>query len=451
MEAAPARAIPADARRSAALYNACFPFVFLALLPSFLVRLFRRGNYRENFGQRLGLYSAADRERLSGSPPIWIHSISVGETLIALKLARELHRRDPATHIVLSATTSTGFALIRDAQADWLVPAYNPIDLRTIVRRALEHIRPRLLVLIEGEAWPNLLIECRRRGISVALANARLSPRSERRFQRFRAWTGPVFRLLDVICVPEKEDLERWESLGVPIGKIRCTGSMKFEQAEDGARRAEEFRTLLQSLGATSQTPILLAGSTHAGEEKILAQIYGRLRQALTDLLLIIVPRHIERAAEIIRELEPLGFEIIQRSTLPAPQKTATAGAILLVDTTGELRDWYAIATVVFVGKSLTATGGQNPAEPAALGKPVVFGPYMENFASIVHLLLTNDAASQVPTAEALEAELRTLLANPDLRAERGENARRVLTAHQGATSRTCDALQGLVTSGASS
>ena len=212
MTAPSTRPLPPAARRSLFVYNLFFPVVFLALLPGFLVRMFRRGGYREKFSQRLGRYSAADRARIAAREWTWIHSISVGETLLALKLARKIRELDPSQNIVLSVTTSTGFAVAQPAACEWLEVIYNPLDLRSIVRRALDTLRPRRLIFIEA-IWPNLLAEAHRRGIPTAFV-PRLSPRSERRFRRFRSFTGPVFRLLDKLAVAEPADVARWCSLG---------------------------------------------------------------------------------------------------------------------------------------------------------------------------------------------------------------------------------------------
>ena len=429
-----AGALPPDARRSLLIYNLFFPLVFVFLLPGFLLRMFRRGSFREKFGQRLGRYDASDRARFACGRWLWIHSISVGETLIALKLARELHALAPQFHIALSVTTSTGFALAQESAGEWLAVLYNPIDAPRCVRAALDLIRPEKLLLIEGEVWPNLTAECRARRIPVSLVNARLSPRSERRMRAARRWVGPVFRLLDDVCVPESADIPRWQSLGVSVEKIRVTGSIKFDSAGSAPTREGEFRALLAPLGVGENTRILLGGSTWFPEEKILAEMLPRLRGEFSDLFLILVPRHVERAAEILRTLAPL--RIARRSALPLAQPCDA----LLVDTTGELRDWYALATVVFTGKSLPEVeqpGGQNPAEPAALGKPVLFGPRMDNFASIVRHLTAHGAACTVPDSPSLERETAALLRDPAARTAMGSAAKAALAAHAGATQRT--------------
>ena len=426
-------AVPGDARRSLLIYNLFFPLVFAFLLPGFLLRMFRRGGFREKFGQRLGRYDAADRARFAGGRWLWIHSISVGETLVALKLAREVRAQAPKFQIALSVTTSTGFALASEAACECIAVIYNPIDSPRCARQALDLIRPEMLLLIEGEVWPNLVAECRARRIPVALVDARLSQRSERRMRAARRWIGPIFRLLDEVCVPEAGDIARWQSLGVSAEKIRVTGSIKFDSPTDAPTREAEFRALLAPLGVTEKTPILLGGSTWFPEERILADVLLRLRSEFPDLFLIVVPRHVERAAEVLRSLAPL--RIVRRSALPQAQPCDG----LLVDTTGELRDWYALATVVFMGKSLPQVaqpGGQNPAEPAALGKPVLFGPRMENFASIVRHLVEQGAARTVADPAALAHETAALLRDSSAREAMSAAASAALASHRGATAR---------------
>ena len=433
-ETATGSALPPGARRSLLIYNLFFPFVFLFLLPGFLLRMARRGSVREKFGQRLGRYDAADRARFAGGRWLWIHSISVGETLIALKLARELRAQAPQFQIALSVTTSTGFALASESAGERLAVLYNPIDAPRCVRAALDLIRPEKLLLIEGEVWPNLVAECRARRIPVSLVNARLSPRSERRMRAARRWVGPIFRLLDDVCVPESDDIARWQSLGVSAEKIRVTGSIKFDSLSGAPAREAEFRALLAPLGVNENTRILLGGSTWFPEEKTLAEMLPRLSAEFPGLFLILVPRHVERADEILRSLAPL--RIARRSALALAQPCD----VLLVDTTGELRDWYALATVVFVGKSLPEVqqpGGQNPAEPASLGKPVIVGPRMDNFASIVQHLASRGAVRTAAGAPSLEREIAALLRDPASRATMGAAAQAALATHAGATQRT--------------
>ena len=433
--------LPADARRSLFIYNLFFPLVFVALLPGFLLRMLRRGGYREKFRQRLGRYSPEERARLARGEWIWLHSISVGETLLALKLARQIREREPGKCIALSVTTSTGFAVAQPHANDWLEIIYNPLDAPWIVRAALDAVRPVRLIFIEA-IWPNLLAAAQRRGLPVTFL-PRLSPRSAARFRRARFFTGPIFRLLDALAAAEPEDREAWQALGVEPARLHVTGNAKFDAAAPTGGRTAEFRALLRDLGVPDDAPILLGGSTFPGEERILADALRKLRTRWPALFLILVPRHVERAAAILAELEPTGLRLAVRSRLSTRNQKPETSDALLVDTTGELRDWYALATVVFIGKSLTATGGQNPVEPVLAGRPVIFGPHMENFAPIVARWLAGDAAVQVRDAAELRAQLATLFADAPRRAQLAERARAIAAIHSGATERAVGVLLG--------
>jgi 3-deoxy-D-manno-octulosonic-acid transferase len=429
--------VPADARRSLFIYNLFFPLAFLALLPGYLLRMFRRGGYRENFGQRFGRYTAEDRARFVQGEWTWLHSISVGETFLALKLARKIREIQPERQIVLSVTTSTGFAVAREAACEWLEVIYNPLDAPWIVRAALELVRPQRLIFIEA-IWPNLLAQAKRNGLPVTFA-PRLSPRSAARFHRARALTGPIFRLLDALAVQEPEDIARWRSLGVAEERIHLTGNSKFDHAAGGGERVPEFRAHLRLLGVPEDAPVLLAGSTFPGEEKILTEIFLTLRTRFPHLFLILVPRHVERTPGVLADLQPLGLRLALRTEPAHPPAD-----VLIVNTTGELRDWYHLATVVFIGKSLATHGGQNPVEPVLAGKPVVFGPNMENFAAIVTRWREVNGAVQVGDAAELRRQLEDLLANPARRDELAQRAQETVAAHRGATQRTAQVLLGL-------
>jgi 3-deoxy-D-manno-octulosonic-acid transferase len=241
--------------------------------------------------------------------------------------------------------------------------------------------------------------------------------------------------------VAEPEDIARWQSLGVERERIVCTGSVKFDDTAAAPARETEFRALLRSLGVPPSAPILVAGSTWAPEERALAAALLELRSEFPALFLVLVPRHVERAESILRDLAPLDLRIALRSRLPASHQPPAA-SVLLVDATGELRDWYALATVAYVGKSLPSVdevGGQNPAEPAALGCPVLFGPHMENFAAVVELLRRRDGALQISSAAELAPQIGALLRDPERRAALGARGQAALQTHRGATARTVE------------
>src|SRR4051794_14169990 len=425
------------------IYNLLFPVALLFFLPGYLLKMRRRGNYRRNFGQRFGFYSTALQQRLARHPITWIHAVSVGEVAIALKLAAKMRALDPGFHCVLTTTTTTGFAVAEKGAAEWMEVMYNPLDFWPVVRRAFAVMRPRQIILVEAEVWPNLAAEAHARGIPIALVNARLSERSERRFRSFRRFVAPTFRLLDLVCVQEGADVARWIGLGVSPDRIMHVGSIKYDPVEASVGDAETPARVLRHFGIEAERPILFGGSTHAGEEEILAQVFQSLRAEFPALVLVIAARHAERTAEIAAALQSLGLGVALRSESDQPPPTGQIDC-LLVDTTGELRDWYNVATVVFVGKSLAAHGGQNPVEPILAGKPVIFGPHMENFSSLAHSLLTHHAAVEVRDTAALRDRTAELLRSPAARQRLVENAQQVLAIHRGATKRTAELLSSL-------
>ncbi len=425
------------------IYNLLFPLGLLIFLPGYLVKMRRRGNYRAHFAQRFGVYGAEVRTRLAQHPRTWIHAVSVGEVAIALKLAAKLREADPQFHCALTTTTTTGYAVATKAAGEWIEVIYNPLDFLPVVKRAFEAIRPTRIVLVEAEVWPNLAAEARERSVPIALVNARLSPRSERRFLQFRRFVAPTFRCLDLICVQEATDVARWESLGVERSRIREVGSVKFDPAGNSPGATLDADAC-SSFAVDPTLPVLFGGSTHRGEEELLGALFLRLRREFPSLRLVIAPRHVERVREIRTALEALGLSVAQRSA-----SGEAAADCLLLDTTGELRSWYSLATVVFIGKSLTANGGQNPVEPILAGKPVIFGPQMENFAALAKSLLNAGGAIQVRAPDELEEAVAGLLRDESARAALVENAQRVLTKHRGATERTVALLIELQSHGA--
>ncbi|HEY3663833.1 MAG TPA: glycosyltransferase N-terminal domain-containing protein [Chthoniobacterales bacterium] len=420
------------------LYNLLFPLALVIFLPGYVVKMLRRGNYRDKFWQRLGFYDAETRARLTAGVT-WLHAVSVGEVMIALKLAAEMKKQEPALRVALTTTTTTGRALARKQAPDWIDVLYTPLDFWPIMRRAFAVIRPARIILVEAEVWPNLTAIAHRRKIPLALVNARLSPRSEGRFRKFNLFVRPYFCMLDLICVQEPEDVARWQSLGAEHDRIHPVGSIKYDP-ENAASNSAGPRAVLQQLGVDFDRPILLAGSTHDGEEEILGRIFLELRHDLPDLFLIIAPRHVERTSEIESSLRALGLESTRRSSAGS----VAAADCLLLDTTGELRDWYSVATVVFIGKSLTARGGQNPVEAIVADRPVVFGPHMENFAQLSRALLAAGGALQPGDEASLTTTLRDLLRDGSRRGNLIRQARTVLDPHREATERTAQLLEKL-------
>ena len=285
--------------------------------------MFRRGGYRRNFGQRLGFYSAESRERLRGKHPTWIHAVSVGEIVIALKLADELRALRPDLKCVLTTTTTTGHALAEKTAPEWMRVLYAPLDFWPVMRRAFRVIAPQRIVLIEAEVWPNLVAEAKKRAIPVMLANARLSPRSERRFRRFRFFVTPTFRQLDLVCVPATEDAEQWKNLGVKPPQIHAVGNIKYD-ASNRRHSSGDVQRLIKTAIETTRS-ILFGGSTHRGEEKILIDVFCALQSEFPNLFLVLAPRHVERASEIEADLRGRNLRVD-----PAQRRGQKHGAVRL-------------------------------------------------------------------------------------------------------------------------
>ena len=423
------------------LYNLLFPVVLVLLLPGFLLRMIRRGKYRHKFWQRFAIYSEGVERKIAGTGRIWIHAVSVGEVNIAMKLIQALRESDSSLEFVLSTTTSTGFKLAATRKTSWLEPIYNPVDFYPVARRAMRLIRPRVLILVEAEVWPNCVCEAKRINCPVVLVNARLSRRSEARYQKLRWIAAPIFNQISTLCLQEPSDKERWISLGVEPTKLHVTGSIKFDDAAAAPRPERDFWPVLETLGVTRGSPTIVAGSTFEGEELLVSEVYQNLRKAHPNLFLIIVPRHQERSNDVAAQLQQRGLKVARRTDSSPDEKPD----LLLVDTTGELANWYRCASVVFIGKSLLAEGGQNPAEAVAAGVPVVFGPNMQNFASLVSSFLKAKGAMEVRDAESLDSALDQLLRSPELRQSMVQSAAACLEIHRSATHRTVQIIQGFL------
>jgi 3-deoxy-D-manno-octulosonic-acid transferase len=321
-----------------------------------------------------------------------------------------------------------------------ILKIYYPIDRRSYVKRAFSVLGPEAIVLVEAEIWPNFLWQAQRQRVPTFLVNARLSERSYRGYRRFGFLFRRLFASFAGVGVQHEADGLRLQHLGCRADAIRLVGNLKFDAARIEENRNLDVEAMLRQLGVPPGTPILLGGSTHSGEEAMLADIYLRLRARIPGLFLILVPRHHERGKEVGRALEERGIRFIYRS-LVTPHTPHPPGSVecLLVNTTGELRFFYQCASAVFVGKSMTARGGQNPIEPASLAKPIVFGHHMENFSSIVKAFLDAKAAVQVHSPAELESELANLLLNTNQAREMGKRALDVVSQNRGSVERTVD------------
>lgn len=354
------------------------------------------------------------------------------------QMIRLLEQRMPNLKIVVSTTTTTGMGELQKRLPTHVSRIYYPVDGRKWVARALATIHPEAMVLVETEIWPNFIWRVRQMGIPLFLVNARLSERSFRGYKRFGFLFRPLFASFEGVGVQSKEDGIRLCKLGCRPGAVHVVGSLKYDAAKLDERRVLNVPAMLGQLGVPAEARLLVGGSTHPGEEILLAEQFLRLRSQFPDLFLVLVPRHFERSKGIGRELRQRGVKFVYRSEITL-NSSFEPGEVncLLVNTTGELRYFYEQATVIFVGKSLTAAGGQNPIEPGALGKAMVFGPNMQNFAEVAGSLLARNAAVQVRDAAELEKALAELLADEMRRAELGRNAQEVVRENLGAVERT--------------
>ena len=397
------------------------------MLPLVLLRLFWRSRlapaYRERWGERIGLYDPPPQHA-----DVWVHAVSVGEVQAAQPLIRHLLRRECS--VLVTTTTPTGARRLDDLLGKAVQHCYTPFDLGLIMRRFLDAVSPRLVLVMETEIWPNMLAACERRGIEVILVNARLSPRSAGAYARARGFSAETMRRFALIAAQSADDAARFQYLGVDPARITVTGSIKFDVQLPASLtdRAEVMR-----LAWGINRPVWVAASTHEGEEEQLLVVHTRVRRDFPAAMLVLVPRHPERFERVAALVQRQGLKLARRS-LNQPCDADTA--VYLGDTMGELPVVLAAADVAFVGGSLVPTGGHNLLEPAAVGVPVLTGPHAFNFAEITRLLVQKEAAVQVADAAALGDWLTRWLGDAAERARIGENGRRTIEQNRGALQR---------------
>jgi len=417
-----------------------FTLGFIVASPYYFWRLRRRGNWRPGMEQRFGQFDAKTKQAITNRQMIWLHAVSVGEVNVCTNLIRALQPRIPNLKIIVSTTTTTGMARLREALPSHIAKIYYPIDRKKYVARALTAFHPEAIILIEAEIWPNFIWRAQSLGYPLFLVNARLSERSFPRYRRYGFLFRNLFGAFAGVGAQNEAGAKQLLALGCRPEAVRVVGSLKYDAARIEEHRKLDVPGILAQAGCKPGAPVLVAGSTHAGEESLLAEIHQRLRQRFPNLFLVLVPRHFERSREVGRELTARGVSFAYRSDVVVgkPERNGQVDC-LIVNTTGELPHFYEAASVIFVGKSLLAQGGQNPIEPGALGKAMVFGPNMQNFSEITARFLAHEAAVQVKDAAELETQLAELLAQPALREQLGNRARAVVTENLGAIERTVD------------
>jgi 3-deoxy-D-manno-octulosonic-acid transferase len=414
------------------VYTILIGVAFLAALPYFAWKGRRTGKYLPSLRERLG--SLPTTLPFAAAPSIWIHAVSVGEVLAARSLVGPLAAARPGVPIYLSTTTLTGHAIAEKSVQGIAGLFYAPFDFPGPVDRALDRVRPALLVLMETEIWPNLIHRARRRGARVAIANGRLSARSAARYGLVRPILRRVLDDVDVLLMQSEQFAERARAVGALPGRVKVTGSVKYDA--DVPQPSAELRSLV-----AVDDPVIVAGSTLEGEEVAALKALVLVRAAHPGARLVLAPRHPERFGLVPALVEKAGFTCQRRSEL----RTPWTADVLVLDTLGELAGAYALGQAAFVGGSLVPWGGHNVVEPAALGVPVVVGPHMANFQDIADRFKAADALVEVRDAEQLGAVLADLLADPARRRELGERGRALVEASRGAVDRTVKALVELL------
>ncbi|NWA06594.1 lipid IV(A) 3-deoxy-D-manno-octulosonic acid transferase [Pseudomonas gingeri] len=418
-----------------------YTLLFHLGLPLVALRLWLRARKAPAYARRIG-------ERFArGLPPmrpdgIWVHAVSVGESIAAAPMIRALLAQYPQVPITVTCMTPTGSERIKAlfASEPRIQHCYLPYDLPWAAARFLDAIRPRLAVIMETELWPNHIHQCARRGIPVALANARLSARSARGYARFARLTRPMLGEMSLIAVQTEAEAERFRQLGAPPESVEVTGSIKFDLSIDPQllARAAELRGQWQA----QQRPVWIAASTHEGEDEVVLAAHRQLLASHPDALLILVPRHPERFNSVFELCRQQGFPTVRRSTA---EPVSAQVSVLLGDTMGELLFLYALADSAFVGGSLVPNGGHNLLEPAALSKPVLSGPHLFNFLEIAALMREAGALQEVDDAEGLAVAVQRLFELPRDAQKMAEAGLKVMQANQGALQRLLDGLGRLL------
>jgi 3-deoxy-D-manno-octulosonic-acid transferase len=414
------------------LYNIFLIFATILLFPVLLFKLVTVPKYRGGLTQKLGRLRKAVLNVINGSRPIWIHAVSVGEVMAAHPLLRELRKKYPGRKLILSTVTVTGNYTARRRVPEADAVFYFPFDYPCIVRRVIKGINPEIVLVAETELWPNFFRELKRAGIPSAVINGRISPGSHRNYLKFKTFFRQVFDNVTLFCMQSEEDAERIKEIGADPEKVMITGNLKFDQ----------------KIPATSSNPVsiprgrrvITAGSTHRGEEVALLEIFSRLREKYPELTLIVAPRHPERFDEVEGIINSAGYECQRRTNLRGPVKD-----VLLLDTIGELRTFYALCDIAFVGGSLVKVGGHNLLEPASMKKPVIFSKYMFNFKEISEALMSSGGGVMVRDKGELYVQLDILLSEPERAKRMGERAYRVIEANSGAAKKTIDAIGRLL------
>lgn len=416
------------------LYNALLLAASAFAVPYYGARMVLTGKYRRSLGPKFGrLPEGIESPR--GEPRIWLHAVSVGEVTAAAPIAAALRARFPGACIVFSTSTETGQEMARNLATAATVHIYYPLDIPQVVRKVLDWVRPDVFIPVETELWPNFIRLCRERGTKVVLANGRISPRSYRRYRATGFFWKEVLASIDAAGVISQTDARRLAEIGMPAGRITILGNAKYDGL--AARVSPELQAEISGrLGIAPGEKVLVAGSTHEGEEALILDLYRKLLTDRPDFKLILVPRHIDRGEAVARLVREAGFTDCIRMSQINEGRKRQGERVVLIDVIGELFKVYSLATVVFCGGSLVPKGGQNILEAAAWGKVVFYGPHMEDFQGEKGLLEEVGGGICVRDGEELGVAVGKLLDDPALLLAKGEAGRKAVEANRGAAAR---------------
>ncbi len=403
------------------VYDIVYFLAFIFYLPVLLVR----GKLHGGFKQRFAIFGEELKYRFSQKPNIWFHAVSVGEVLAILGLVEKVRLSHPEYQIVISTVTPTGYALACKRFKKEDIVIFAPLDLGWVVRRFIKTIRSEIFIIVETEIWPNLLTALAKKDVPLLMVNGRISEQSFNRYRRFQFLFSNAVRSFRAFCMQSVADADRIIALGALVKNVIVLGSMKFDDVSCGENID------MSNIGFKEDALVWVAGSTHPGEEKIVLDVFKKLKIQFPSLSLVIAPRHIERVKEVCDLVKDSGFTAARFSGGNLEKKDFN---VLVVDTIGHLKAFYNLATVVFVGKSLTGFGGQNIIEPAFFAKPIIVGPNMQNFGEITDIFLDARAIIQIQEAGQLLDALTKLLESVQLRNQLGERALRTVVKNQGAT-----------------
>ena len=405
------------------LYSAFFYFLLPAVCLRLLWRSLRAPAYRRRWLERFGYFKLTDKKKI-----IWLHAVSVGETIAAAPLVKSLQATYPAYDLMITTMTPTGSDRVRALFGDSVEHCYAPYDLPGAVARFLDKLKPEMLIIMETELWPNTIAACYKRNIPIVLANARLSEKSFQAYQRVSRITQLMLKQLTLVAAQHNDDAQRFVSLGLPKNTISVTGNLKFDLRLDDQIRQNAL-VLRRQWQFDGNRPIILAASTHIGEDEQILHAFDLIKRQLSNVLLVLVPRHPERFQSVASLCRSAGFSVSRRSN----QQLIASTDIVLGDTMGELMTFYGAADIAFVGGSLVPTGGHNIIEPAMWGIPVLSGPHLFNFSESSRLMIDSGGLLLCDEAQQLAENCLQLLKDPTYRTNTGSAAKHIAEMNRGA------------------